>query len=208
MIDPLVRIPPKSGVAGPAAGLACLAAAYPCAAATEHAWNALAVGVSSMITLLLAWVVLVLLRRWKRFPHGAFSAAAAGCVISPLVWLVLRNPGWFAADAHPLPMLLTPVLFIVELLPLYRDESPGAIRTVPVRILLFSGCASVMLLGVGILREAILFGTVFGPPDAVPRDSVRMFSIPLGLMLTGCFLGVVRWLEGRLPSPPARRNDT
>ena len=178
-------------------GLSCLAIAYPAIAATGHARLALAAGVGSMATLLLTWAVLVLLRRVNRFRYSDLAAVLTACLLSSLVWLGMQAAGWIPDTFHPLPLLAAPVLLLFEALPLLRTGTEKWERQTPLRLIMLAASAATVYIGVGIVREWMVYGSIFASSTALQPGTASPFSVPLGWMLAGLLMGGFRWVAGR-----------
>ncbi len=178
-------------------GVSCLAIAYPAIAATGHARIALAAGIGSLTVLLLTWSVLVMLRRLNRFRYNDLAAILTTCIGSSLVWLGMYASGWIPASYHPLPLLAAPVLLLFEALPDLREGTEKWSRRTPLRLFVIAASTALFYLGVGIVREWLVYGSVFAPADELGTSSMQPYSIPLGTIITGFMMAGGRWLAVR-----------
>jgi len=177
-------------------GVSCLAIAYPAIAATGHARLALAAGTASMAVLLLTWVVLVLLRRINRFHYSAFAAILTTCAGSSLVWLGMHVFGWIPESYPPLPLLAAPVLLLFEVLPILQTGTEKWNRHAPTRLFAIAASAAAVYLGVGIVREWVIYGSVFASSGKLGTSPAQLYSIPIGTMVAGLTMAGVRWMAG------------
>ncbi len=207
-------------------GLTTLALAYPAVMATVNARMALAASLLALTVPLLVWASLSGLRTLPRLrvprlrvPRLRLPRIRGGdplvflfhLLYTAVLWLVLDASAWFPTDSNPLPLLAAPLLLSFDTLPLLRaiaapgeQADPGDTRigaaarwAEPLRILAGSAAAAAVWLGVGVLREWLMAGTVFAAALPAPDSTGLSMTVPLGLVVAGVVLGAVRWVSAR-----------